>query len=380
MGLFNKFDIERTNYPVLKKYTYLDTATTGAIPQYAYDAICRYLSDRVEYGMDIDFYHLQWEYADILREDIAKMLGAESGKNIAFGQNSSTLFNIFCNGINLTSDDNVIIYDTAFPAMTYQWINIKSRTGITIKIAKTHNGILDINDIFNMADKKTKAITICHVDSSTGYRHDIKKIGDFCRKNNIYFGVDATQSCGAVKIDVKDMNIDFLTTSTYKWLQCVQGVAFAYISPELIKKLSQSNMGWANVSDRINGEPFEMVMSDTACRFENGGLPAPGLYGLSETIRTYNRLGGEEIQNYIFSLSEYLYEKVSQTDNLYIVYPYDKEHISNIVFVGSKNGITDERIKNFGIRIKTSGNDKLRVGIHYYNNKSDIDKLISCLS
>ena len=64
----NKFNLERRHYPVLERYAYLDTSTTGAIPQYACNAICTYLQERTCLGMDIDYYHEQWEYADCVRQ------------------------------------------------------------------------------------------------------------------------------------------------------------------------------------------------------------------------------------------------------------------------------------------------------------------------
>ena len=252
----DKFRRERRHYPVLERYAYLDNATTGAIPQYACDAICTYLQERTRLGMDIDYYHDQWDFADTVRDQIAELLGAESGKTIAFGQNASTLFNIFCNGLDLHKGDNVVIYETAFPAMTYQWLNLKERLGIEVRVAHAENGQIPCESLFSLADEHTKAMTACFVDAGTGYRHDLKAIGSWCRAHNIPFGVDATQACGAMKLDVQDMQVDFLATSVYKWLQGLQGLGFAYISPKLMPRLKQYEMGWANVSDRINGKPL----------------------------------------------------------------------------------------------------------------------------
>ena len=109
----DKFRRERRHYPVLERFAYLDNATTGAIPQYACDAMCTYLQERTRLGMDIDYYHDQWDFADTVRDQIAQLLNAESGKTIAFGQNASSLFNIFCNGLDLHAGDNVVIYETA---------------------------------------------------------------------------------------------------------------------------------------------------------------------------------------------------------------------------------------------------------------------------
>ena len=365
-----KFNLERRHYPVLERFAYLDTSTTGAIPQYACNAICTYLQERTILGMDIDYYHEQWEYADQIRREIAAMTGAEGGHTIAFGQNSSSLFNLFCNGLSLARGDNVIIYDTAFPAMTYQWLNLQKRLGIEVRVAKAVQGRIDPESLFKLADQKTRALTVCHVDSGTGYRHDLKILGHWCRQRGIAFGVDATQACGAMKIDVQEMEIDFLTTSCYKWLQGVQGLGFAYISPFFMDRLDQSEMGWANVSDRINGAPFDLVLSNTACRFENGGLPAPGLYGLAEVIRTYMRLGADDIQQYILDLVDYLHTRITQVPGLSMPFYHSPEHRSNLAFVSfpPKLKLSDRILREAGIRARVQTEDRMRVGFHYYNN------------
>lgn len=375
-----KFQLERRHYPVLERYAYLDSSTTGIIPQYACDAMCAYLRERSELGMDIQTYHEQWEFADLVRCEIAQMLGAEGGHTIAYGQNSSTMFNLFCNGLQLRRGDNVVLYETAFPAMTYQWLNLQRLLGIELRVAKAENGQITPDALFDLVDERTRAVTVCHVDSGTGYRHDLKTIGKWCRENHVPFGVDATQSCGAMQIDVQDMKIDFLTSSVYKWLQGVQGLAFAYVSPSFMPFLLQTEMGWANVRDRINGDPFELDISQTACRFENGGLPAPGLYGLTEVLHTYMRLGAEDIQNYILDLSEYLHQRVKETPGLSMAFEYDRNHSSSLNFIVIPKGLelSDRILRNAGIRAKI-GSGLIRVGIHFFNNKRDIDRLVDFL-
>lgn len=376
-----KFDRERWHYPVLDRYTYLDTATTGLIPQYACDAMNAYLQNRTNLAMDIDDYHLQWDFADDVRDEIAAMIGAESGDEIAFGQNSSTLFNIFCNGLAFEKGDNVVIYENAFPAMTYVWLNMKEQLGLEVRVARALDGETTPEALFALADEHTKAITVCHVDSGNGYRHDLKAIGTWCREHGIAFGVDATQGCGAMRLDVKDMKIDFLTTSAYKWLQGVQGIGFAFIDKAFMKCLRQTEMGWANVADRINGEPFDLVVSSKACRFENGGLPAIGLYGLHETIASYMRLGGEDIENYILDLTDYLYRKAEMTEGISIAFPHDREHRSGLISlrVPGGLGLTESRLRANGMRAKIQGEDRMRIALHYYNNTQDIDRLIGYL-
>ena len=112
----------------------------------------------------------QWEFADRVREEIAQnAIGAESGKTIAFGQNSSSLFNIFCNGLKLSKGDNVVIYETAFPAMTYQWLNLQETLGLEVRVAKGAEWADNARQSrFELVDERTKAVTVCHVDSGVG--------------------------------------------------------------------------------------------------------------------------------------------------------------------------------------------------------------------
>jgi len=373
----SKFEFERNNYPVLERYAYLNTPTTGAIPTYAANAINSFIQKRSENGVDIKFYHEEWEFADVVRDEIAEMIGAESGDEIAFGNNSSSMYNILLNGMEFQPDDNMVTYDTSYAAMICACLNKGDKESVEVRIAKSKEGRVCPEDLFDLVDERTRAINVCHVDSGTGLRHDLKKIGNFCRERGILFGVDATQSCGAMHIDVEDMKIDFLTNSIYKWLQGIQGFGFAYINKDLVASLNQADMGWANLSNRINGDPFSVDLSKTASRFECGGLTMVGLYGLSPVIRNYLRLDGRDIQEYVLDLSQYLYDQVETVEGFDVTYPYERDKRSSIVWITipEEYGITDMTLKEKGIRAQSNGR-RIRAGLHYFNNRSDIDRLI----
>ena len=377
-----KFERERRNYKALKKYVYFDSATTGLIPQYSCDAMCRFIQERTEEGMDIDFYHEVWDFADQVREELSQLISAESGNTIAFGENSSSLFNILSNGITFHKGDNVVIYDTVYPAMLCLWLQKAKETGIEVRIVKSHNGEVSTSSLFEQVDENTKALTVCHVDSGTGYCHDLATIGSFCRERGIFFGVDATQSCGALPIDVQQMKIDFMTVSCSKWLQSLHGLGFAYISPLLLPLLKQTSMGWANLANRIDGNAYELQLSCHASRFEDGTLPMVALYGLHEVLRTMAELGKEDIAHHIFGLVESLYQKISTVPELSISYPYEKKYRSQLVYLTLPENchLSEAILKEHTIRTKMQGSQKMRIALHYFNNEQDIDTLLQCMT
>ncbi len=298
----NKFESQRMYYPVLGYNTFLNTAQNGLIPTYAAEAMTQYIMHRHVFALDVISMTAMWNDADDLRVKIARMLNCKSGE-VLFGVNSSELFNLFSNGIELCPGDNVVTYDCAYFAMTYTWFN-KECEGIETRIAHAENGTVSAEDLMALCDERTRALTVCHVDFGSGYRHDLKKLGCFCRERGIWFGVDATQSCGAMNIDVEEMQIDFLTTSTYKWLQCLLGLGFAYISSRLLPQLKQSVIGWVGTVDKLHNDPMVLELTQDARRFECGGLSFCAMEGLKKTIDAYLRLGKRDVESYILSLTD----------------------------------------------------------------------------
>lgn len=124
-----------------------------------------------------------------------------------------------------------------------------------------------------------------------------------------------------------------------------------------------------------------MVISEKASRFENGGLPAIGLYGLHETVKTYMRLGGRDIEDYILDLTDYLYSEVQKLDGFSIFCPHQRAYRSGLVSLKlpAGLGLTEGLIREAGIRAKLQGQDRMRVALHYYNNTRDIDRLMEYL-
>lgn len=375
----DKFLEIRDQYPVLEKYVYLDTATSGLLPRRSYERFGEALKYRFENGMDIDEYFEHWDQVDRTRRTIARMLNALE-REIVFGISSSALFNLFANGIELSGGCNMVSYDTAYPSMTYTWLNKKDQ-GIELRLAEAVDGRVDCEQLIGLIDDNTVAVNVCHVDMSTGYRHDLERLGEFCRSRGIWLCVDATQSAGAMNIDVQQMKIDFLTASSYKWLQNILGVGFAYIRGELLDKLTQSVMGWANTKSRIHEDPTQYIISDSASKFENGGQCFLGIESLNIVISQYLELGKKDVEQHICNLSNHLYEQVETLPDVTVFGGYSQEHRSNIVCLNipEKWGITNAYLRNYGIRVNMLSPDKMRVSLHYYNSVEDIDRLADFL-
>ena len=225
-------------------------------------------------------------------------------------------------------------------------------------------------------DEKTLAVSICSVEPSSGFRYDLHELGRVCKERNVYLVVDATQSLGAMELDVQEMNIDVMVASTYKWLNNVFGIGVGFIRKELLVKIVPNHMGWVGTRDRIKDfSNLELTINEGAKRFETGGLNWIGLSvsGLAESINTYLSLGKRDVEDHILALVDVLYRGIEGLENVKLLPSIPLQNRSNIVYLRATemNNLTEDVFRANGIRVNLSGS-KIRVGIHFYNNESDL--------
>lgn len=376
----SKFEQQRQYYPVLGYKTFLNTAQNGLLPTYASLAMQEYIEHRHLNALDVIAMTAQWDDLDIVRAKVGRMLNSKSSE-IMFGSSMSELMNIFTNGLDLKKGDNVVIYNNTYFSISYSWFNLRDRLGIEVRVAESDEGRTPCERLFEFVDENTRAISVCHVDFDSGYRHELSEIGAFCKERGIAFAVDGTQACGAMKVDVKAMNIDFYAASTYKWLQGLLGLGFAFIDENFMPKLSQSVMGWVGTVDKLHNDPMVLELCDEARKFECGGISFVALEGLSRVIDNYLRLGADDIEEYILDLADYCYERAGRLKDCSVYGHAGRENRSGIVTftIPESYGITREFLNSHQINAMILDGTKVRLAMHYYNNKGDIDRFFDLL-
>ena len=130
--------------------------------------------------------------------------------------------------------------------MSILW-SLKERYGVETRMVSEKVGKIDLDDIINAINERTRVVTISHVEFASGYRNDIKAIGKICQDRDIWFVVDAIQSLGVIEVDVKSYHIDILAADGHKWLLAPEGAAIFYCNREKLDKLINTNIGWASV-------------------------------------------------------------------------------------------------------------------------------------
>ncbi len=199
-------------------------------------------------------------YQDIekLRQSSAALLNAHRDE-IAFVKNTSEGISIVANGLEWQFGDKIVTTAVEYPANIYPWMETVRGRGVKLILVPEEDfrdgaRHVPLEKILEAAsDPRTRLVALSHVEFASGQRHDLAKIGQFCGERKIRFCVDGIQSLGVFPVDVKAMQIDFLSADGHKWLLGPEGAGIFYCRRELLEHIRPLMIGWMNV---VNAQEF----------------------------------------------------------------------------------------------------------------------------
>lgn len=354
---------------------YFNHASTGPMSERVRDKLLNLIKDRT--GEKIDDYKEFLKTSEEAKNILAELINCEPSR-IAFVDNTSNGINIIAQGVNLKKGDRILLNDIEFPANVYPFLNLR-RNGIEIDFVKSNNGIVSAEDIINSVGDKTKLISVSFVQFLSGYKVNLEKIGECCKEKGIIFSVDAIQGLGALKLDVKKCNIDFISCGTQKWLLGLQGLGFIYVSDELQEKLEPKYVGWLSVKNAWNLLDYNLKLRSSAERFQNGTVNTFGVYALNASLGLFKEYGFENIEKRVTENSLYFVKELTNIGYNPLLKNLTEENLSGIVSIKNDKGkeVFEELEKQNVTAAFREG--IIRFSPHFYNTKEEIDMVISKL-
>ena len=325
------------------------------------------------------------------RKLIGKLFNFDNPKKVVFTSNVTDSLNIAMRGI-LKENDHVITSSLEHNAV---WRCLKTlERDINIKIDTVEcskDGITNPQDIKKYIKKDTALIVFTQASNVLGTIQPIREIGAIAREHNIPFLVDSAQSAGAMKIDVKEDNIDILAFTGHKSLLGPMGTGGLIINTDIdIKPLKAGGTG--------GDSAYEYQPDYYPNHLETGTSNVSGIAGLREAIKFLNKEGIENIHNKEKELTKYALEKLETVKDIEIYGPKDCEKMLSVISFNIKDkrpedvgSILDQKY-NIMLRaglhcaptahsvIGTKERGTLRIGLGYFNKKEDIDKLVEALN
>ncbi|MBD78904.1 MAG: hypothetical protein CL840_08290 [Crocinitomicaceae bacterium] len=354
------------NYPAAENQTYLNTPACGLLSKKTAEALNRFHEDFLNHGSPVAD---QWMLEEVpkTRQLVAKFVNADV-ENIALVPNFSFGYNSLLDSIG---PKKTLVYSRDYPSLK---IPLELKGFELIEVEDKHGFEIDQAELFdNLIKNEIELLVISHVQFRTGFLIDLKSVGDFCKENGILFIVDATQSAGASLISYRDLNIDALIWSNYKWMNAGFATGIMCLRSGLIDKFPPRIGGYGSFF--VEGD--QLVYRPSSRSFEPSHPNMAGLVALNSAVEEKLSLGLETINAHNSKLLQLL---TSQLDHYEVPYYGQENKKGSRAFVVLPSTSTDfEKLKQEKI-ITTFREGYIRLGAHFYNEESDIERFIQIIA
>ncbi len=363
------WDDVRKQFPVTETSTYLNAAAAGPLSRATAAAAVEYYQQMMDDG---DTHWDEWlEKREEVRRKVAAFINAEPDE-IALTTNTSSGMNVIIDA--LETHGEVISCDLEFPVSTLPWMNRR----IPVHLVQSNRGAVAIEDIHAGMNVRTGIICVSHVQYSTGLRMDLAALGE--TKGGHAFVVNAAQSAGAFEIDVKRMKIDALSATGHKWMLSGYGSGFVYLSRELMAQTTPRAIGWLSVVEPYSDRNNEVhLRHDAAARAELGCPHFAGMFALGASVDLMTSLGMNNIEARVLELNQYLTTKLAAAGHSVLSPLLEESQRSAETLVEFEN--PDAVVEKLAAQkiIVTRKPQGIRVATHFFNNETDVDRLIEAL-
>jgi cysteine desulfurase / selenocysteine lyase len=370
-------DEYRDLFPVARRRTWLNHASQGTLAQPVLHALHEALRQHAEGDFDGPREFAMYER---VRSVAADFIGAAAGE-VSFTKNIPDALNIIAHGLQWRPGDTILIPDQEFPANVYPWRNLAEQ-GVETLMVPSRDGDVAVDDIIDRLDQRTRLVSVSWVQFATGFRVDLRRLADACHDNGTLLCVDAIQGLGAFPLDVAATGIDFLATSSHKWLLAPTGAGWLYCRKELVPSLNVQFVGQSSYERRVGANylDYDLPLWPDSRRFEPGIHNQLGLVGLEASLKLLTEIGAEPIRDQIRTLSSRVADELTAR-GYHVVSNRHADHWSGIVaFESDRTDMSAVHKALTAADVITSlRGPRVRVSTHFYNDHDDIDRLLAAL-
>ena len=261
------------------------------------------------------------------RELVAKFINAKNLDEIIFTRNTTEGINLLANSLGLVKGDIVLISDKEHNSNLIPWLLLRDKIGIEVKIISSNaDGGFNL-DNFSKLISGVKLVSIVHTSNLDGVTNPAKEIIEIAHKNGALVCLDAAQSIPHRKIDVQDLDVDFLSFSGHKMLGPT-GTGVFYGKKELLEKLSPFLVGGDTV-EFSTYDSYKMLPAPE--KFEAGLQNYAGIIGLGEAVKYLSQFDFKDVAEHELKLNSYITTELKKISGINIIGPEDPKLRSGII-------------------------------------------------
>jgi cysteine desulfurase/selenocysteine lyase len=392
----------RRQFPILNQevngnpLVYLDSSATSQKPVQVIEAIEKYYRE-INSNVHRGVHTLGTKATDAYegaREKVRKFINAKSTQEVIFTRGTTTSINTVASSYGaayLNQGDEIAITYMEHHSNIIPWQQVAKKTGAVLKyIPLQEDGTISLDDVRATVTPNTKIVSVMQVSNVLGSINPVKEIAKIAHENGAIMVVDGAQSAPHMKIDVQDLDCDFLAFSGHKMCGPT-GIGVLYGKKHLLEKMEPIEFG-GEMIDFV--QLYESTWKELPWKFEGGTPIIAGAIGLGAAIDFLNEIGLENIAEYEHKLAGYALDKFSSVEGLTIYGPLVPEKRAGLITFNI-NDVHPHDVATVldaeGIAVRAGHHcaqplmrwlnvsATARASFYLYNTEEDIDKLVEGL-
>lgn len=394
------FDVNqiRRDFPILstqiygKPLVYLDNGATTQKPQCVIDKLTDgYLHHNANVHRGVHF--LSQDATDLhegARRRVQKFLNAESSDEIIFTRGTTESINLVAFSFGeafLNEGDEVIVSTMEHHSNIVSWQLLQKRRKIVLKVVNMNDRQeLDFEHFKSLFTERTKLVSITHVSNVLGTINPVKEIIAYAHQRQVPVLVDGAQSTPHIKVDVQDLDADFLVFSGHK-VYGPTGVGVLYGKRKWLEQMPPYQGG----GEMIQNVSFqETTFNELPYKFEAGTPDFISTVALATALDYVDSIGLDSIAQYETQLLEYATEQFKQIPGMQIYgNAHDKSAVLSFLVEGIHHYDMGLLLDKLGIAVRTghhcaqplmqalSIEGTVRASFSFYNTEQEIDALVA---
>lgn len=389
----------RALFPILHQdvnghpLVYFDSAATSQKPLPVIEALDRYYR---EYNSNVHrgVHTLGTKATDAYegaREKVRRFLNAQSAQEIIFTRGTTAALNLVAASYgraNVKEGDEIVITYMEHHSNLIPWQQLAKQTGATLKyIPMQEDGTIDLRDVEATVTEAAKIVAIAHVSNVLGTINPVREIARIAHERGAVVVVDAAQSAPHMKVDVQELDCDFLALSGHKMCGPT-GIGVLYGKKKWLEQMEPVEFG-GEMIDFV--ELYDSTWKELPWKFEGGTPIIAGAIGLGAAIDFLEQVGLDAIAAHEHELAQYALERMADIEGVTVYGPKERAGLVTFNIDGVHPHDVATVLDAEGIAIRAGHHcaqplmkwlgvtATARASFYLYNTKEEIDRFIAAL-
>jgi cysteine desulfurase/selenocysteine lyase len=375
--------IDLRDFPLTKKTVYMNSGAIAPTPLAVVKAVTDYMVKCADEGPDsAATSEFTASLLNEVRLRVSHLINCEP-EEVVLTQSTTDGINMVANGMGWKKGDAVVIrggrhehYANYFP-----WLRLSRERGVELR-----DLAVDADGFFGMADleraaKKSRLVAMSHALYNTGAIMPLEEVGRIAEESGALFCVDAAQSAGTIKVDVKRIGCHFMAFPAFKWLCGPTGIGVLYCSKKAWHALTPPEIGGESAT--LSGDTLAYL--DMPARLQTGFRNYPGVAGFEAALRYILRLRIEEVRARNIRVANVLRKELKKIHGVKIHGPDDEGRRTSLVsFTAEKDSsYIVRKMEENGVvlaeRDVGASKKAVRAAPHFFNTEQEALKVASLL-